>query len=241
MILLSYHATHPAAGGQSPTTMFPVWGPLQNIWLLHSLCAMLDVQGSAGDDLQGSAGDGVCADSDLNHSLRMFCMALNVLTSYPLRPFQALAANDTELAVQLLRDAVDVARAGPLPEWRNTKYCCNCRGAADWTGVTPYPSTASFQGVRDFGPGIFAVYHAATQLLPNVLPHAGRGRPQLPLLRLASLPPPPALRATHRRTWIRPPAPLAPLHARTAARTSSIVAPLPCFFKMAQFLDLRCV
>ena len=73
-----------------------------------------------------------------------------------------------ELGQRLVRDAIAAAqRDGGLSEWQNTKFCCNCEGAAAWTGLcmTPYPSTASLRGASRYGRSVFNIYSAAKRLL----------------------------------------------------------------------------
>ena len=114
-----------------------------------------------------------------------------------------------ELGQRLVRDAIAAAqRDGGLSEWQNIKFCCNCQGAAAWTGLcmTPYPSTASLRGASRYGRSVFAVYSAAKRLLGP----AATGKPP----RTVALPAEP-----------EPAAPLT-LHAQaTAAMAAKQLAP----------------
>jgi hypothetical protein len=92
-----------------------------------------------------------------------------------------IAQSNYALGQQLTREAIHAAqRDGSLSEWRNSKFCCNCEGAAVWTSLcmTPYPSTASLEGVRRYGRSVFSMYSAAKRLLHTgtAAVHESKGR-----------------------------------------------------------------
>jgi hypothetical protein len=114
-----------------------------------------------------------------------------------------IARANGALGQKLLRDAIHAAqRDGSLREWQNTKFCCNCEGAATQTALcmTPYPSTASLSGVERYGRSVFSVYSAAKRLLGAHNPANGAR---------ASAEPPP--------TYSAPPPVTTTLHAQATA------------------------
>ena len=116
-----------------------------------------------------------------------------------------------ELGQKLVREAIAAAqRDGGLSEWVNSKFCCNCQGAAVWTGLcmTPYPSTASLRGAARYGRSAFGVYSAAKRLL-------GPGATAKPPRTQRTVAPP-----------VEPPAAPLTLHAQaTAAMAAKQLAP----------------
>eukprot|EP01052_Picozoa_sp_SAG31_P026207 SAG31_NODE_2358_length_5873_cov_12.058019_2_plen_621_part_00 len=93
-----------------------------------------------------------------------------------------IARSNYALGQQLVHQAIITAQRGSLSEWRNAKFCCNCQGAASWTSLcmTPYPSTASLDGVRRYGRSVFSVYSAAKRLLGTGTVAVHQGEPPAP-------------------------------------------------------------
>ena len=89
-----------------------------------------------------------------------------------------IGRNSTLVAQQLVRDAVQDARANGINEWHNNDYCSNCAGEADTStniegkcaagqlGCQRYPISGNWLGgAMAYGPNIGSVYRAAVRLL----------------------------------------------------------------------------
>ena len=96
-----------------------------------------------------------------------------------------IARNNSAVAEQLVRDAINDCRRNGINEWHNNDYCSNCAGemvttptqtgglegrcVPDGIGCQAYPMRGNwFGGAMIYGPNIGSVYLAAQRILPQV-------------------------------------------------------------------------
>eukprot|EP01052_Picozoa_sp_SAG31_P026206 SAG31_NODE_2358_length_5873_cov_12.058019_1_plen_463_part_00 len=98
-----------------------------------------------------------------------------------------IARNNSEVAKQLVRDAINDCKRNGINEWHNREYCSNCKGPMvtqptqpgglrgqcepSGLGCQAYPMRGDwYGGAMIYGPNIGSIWRAAQRLLPMPAP-----------------------------------------------------------------------